>query len=121
MTQLMQRVEVRVDGRPVAYADPRFDAAEQGHVIVQFEVEHGHQHRDVRAELLDRILDRLDHVDAHRLTFCLPVGESELLCGLTRRFQSAEVHAAGSTCLVEIVRSDPGSLVPDRDSPARAR
>ena len=93
--------EVRTQGRVVAWADTRLDAAPSGGVHIQVEIARGHQPMWVRRRLVETVLARASSVRATRVTLSVPLGDSEVLTALRDRCRAVQTHPAGATCLID--------------------
>jgi hypothetical protein len=112
-------VEVKRDDAAEAGAagDPHDVRAEAtvvdhgSHVDVTLSVVAGHHSPALRADLLDAVfgLDRLR--DGTPVSVALPMGDAELLLGVTDRRPLARIHAAGATCLIDAPAEPPAAGV----------
>ena len=95
-----QIILIEEDGRPLASAEvhPTGDA---GVVHSDMHVESGHLPGGTRTRLVDAVLEHPQVDEADRLLATMPLGDTEMLDRVRERCDDVEAHAAGSTKLVQ--------------------
>jgi hypothetical protein len=92
------RVVVWAGSMPVASADV---AADRASVSLQFAVTPGHVPRSARADLLEAVFGLLGDEPSRPVQATIPLGDSDLLAGLTDHLTDVRTRAAGATCLID--------------------
>ena len=92
------RVVVWADSTPLASADI---AADRASVTLQFAVTPGHLPRDARLDLLEAVFGLLADQPSRTVRATIPLGDCDLLAGLTRHLTDVRTRAAGATCLID--------------------
>ena len=92
------RVVVWMDSTPLASADIAVDRAS---ITLQFAVTPGHLPRDARLDLLEAVFGLLGEEPSRTVQAAIPLGDSDLLAGLTRHLIGVRTRAAGATCLID--------------------
>jgi hypothetical protein len=92
------RVVVWAGSTPLASADI---AADPASVTVQFAVTAGHLPRDARLDLLEAVFGLLGDQPSRTVRATIPLGDCDLLAGLTRHLTDVRTRAAGATCLID--------------------
>jgi hypothetical protein len=87
------------DGRHVAAAD--IEVVDSSEVRASLHVESGHLPVGTRTRLVDAVLDTPEVSSSEHVQVALPLGDTEILDRVRERCDTAEVRAAGTTCLVE--------------------
>jgi hypothetical protein len=95
-----ETILIEQDGRPLASAEVR-PTDEPGLVHSELHVESGHLPGGTRTRLVDAVLEhpRVDAAD--RLVATMPLGDTEMLDRVRERCDHVEARAAGATKLVE--------------------
>ena len=86
------------DSTPLASADI---AADRASVTLQFAVTPGHLPRDARLDLLEAVFGLLGDQPSRTVRATIPLGDCDLLAGLTRHLTDVRTRAAGATCLID--------------------
>jgi hypothetical protein len=93
-------ISIEEDGRTVASAEIR-PAGEPGIVHSDLHAEPGKLPNGTRSRLVDAVLE-LPQVDkAERLLVTMPLGDTEMLERVRERCDDVDAHAAGATKIVE--------------------
>ena len=87
------------DGRHMAAAD--IEVVDPSEVRASLHVESGHLPVGTRTRLVDAVLDSPEVSSCEHVRVALPLGETEILDRVRERCDTAEVRAAGASCLVE--------------------
>ena len=97
MTRADARVVVWAGSAPLARADV---AADRPSVSLQFAVTPGHMPRGARTDLLEAVFGLLGDEPSRMVRATIPLGDRDLLAGLTDRLTDVRIRAAGATCLI---------------------
>ncbi len=92
-------VLIEEDGRPLASADVH-PTDEPGVVHSDMHVESGHLPGGTRTRLVDAVLEHPQVDRADRLLATMPLGDTEMLDRVRERCDDVEAHAAGATKIV---------------------
>jgi hypothetical protein len=91
------RVVVWADSTPLASADI---AADRAFVSLQFAVTPGHLPTHARVDLLEAVFGLLGDRPRRIVLAAIPLGDCDLLAGLTGYLTDVRKRAAGATCLI---------------------
>jgi hypothetical protein len=116
-----QTIRIQADGRTLATAEVR-PTDKPGVVHSDLHVESGHLPGGTRSRLVDALLDSPELLQAVRLLATMPLGDTEMLDRVRERCDHVEARAAGATKLVEARlehRAAPPTLTGRRPTPPR--
>ena len=97
MPSAVQHITIEDDGRILAEADVR---SEPDVVRAALRVEAGHLPPGTRARLVDAVLDIPDAEPGTRLEVTLPAGDAEMLERIRERCDQVDARRAGASCLL---------------------
>jgi hypothetical protein len=95
-----QTILIEQDGRMLASAEVH-PTDQPGVVHSDLHVESGHLPGGTRTRLVDAVLEHPQVDEADRLLATMPLGDTEMLDRVRERCDDVEAHAAGATKLVE--------------------
>jgi hypothetical protein len=93
-------IEIEAEGRTVASAEVHAPA-DDGVLHSDLHAESGQLPPGTRSRLVDAVLDSSSRQQAERLVATMPKGDTEMLDRVRERCDDVEAHAAGSTKIVE--------------------
>jgi hypothetical protein len=92
-------IQITTDGKTLATAEVH-PTDDPGLVHSDLHVESGHLPTGTRARLVDAVLAHPEVDHAERLLATMPLGDTEMLDRVRERCDDVEAHAAGATKLV---------------------
>lgn len=95
-----RQITVEEDGAVVAQASVSV-SADDHHAHAQVHVASGHLPVGTRRKMADAVHDAISEDDGHHLTATVPLGDTELVEGLSDRMSDVSLRAAGATSIVE--------------------
>ena len=95
-----QTILIEEEGRTLASAEVH-PTDKPGVVHSDMHVESGHLPGGTRTRLVDAVLEHPQVDEADRLLATMPLGDTEMLDRVRERCDDVEAHAAGSTKIVE--------------------
>jgi hypothetical protein len=93
-------IQIEADGRTLASAEVH-PTDEPGLVHSDLHVESGHLPAGTRTRLVDAVLEHPEVEEADRLLATMPLGDTEMLDRVRERCDDVDAHAAGATKLVQ--------------------
>jgi hypothetical protein len=93
-------IQIEADGRTLASAEVH-PTDEPGLVHSDLHVESGHLPAGTRTRLVDAVLEHPEVEEADRLLATMPLGDTEMLDRVRERCDDVDARAAGATKLVQ--------------------
>ena len=93
-------IQIEADGRTLASAEVH-PTDEPGLVHSDLHVESGHLPAGTRTRLIDAVLEHPEVEEADRLLATMPLGDTEMLDRVRERCDDVDARAAGATKLVQ--------------------
>jgi hypothetical protein len=93
-------IHIEADGRTLASAELH-PTDEPGLVHSDLHVESGHLPAGTRTRLIDAVLEHPEVEEADRLLATMPLGDTEMLDRVRERCDDVDARAAGATKLVQ--------------------
>jgi hypothetical protein len=93
-------IQIEADGRTLASAELH-PTDEPGLVHSDLHVESGHLPAGTRTRLVDAVLEHPEVEEADRLLATMPLGDTEMLDRVRERCDDVDARAAGATKLVQ--------------------
>ena len=94
-------IQIEADGRTLASAELH-PTDEPGLVHSDLHVESGHLPAGTRTRLVDAVLEHPEVEEADRLLATMPLGDTEMLDRVRERCDDVDARAAGATKLVDV-------------------